>query len=745
MNHEAAPDSNFVSLPISLRLPVDFHSKKTANPLSHPTPPYVEPDCIDNLGLIDESEILPVNCSFKLAVQLRGYQKELAGPGVNGENYILIMPTGSGKTYVAAAVISDHLQKNCSHQEMSSHVVFVVSTKPLAAQQKERISCFIPDAKVEVYTGENVRMVADSIKQENNVSICTAGKLLEEIRKGQVNFDQISLMILDECHHAQKSHPYAQLMELYLEYEEERPLSKLPQVIGMTASPGAGENRDMDKRKTINHLMKLAALLNATGSFKVVSDLENMKELQRYSKNSSSTRKILRPRDKSDPLIECIVAEMERLEEPFPSLKNGYKKWSQEYEASVQVLKLRFESSKDKAVRDDIGTLNLLRCYCRALQVYFDLQLQDCIKEIEDYANTGFPKDYTKATSTEVQQKYMIDSLLHDLKQMPPRGNPLVENFVETVSKIFEENPTSRALVFISRKKYASSIYSLLCHHPAVQGLVKPAIITGSHDRETGPGMTHKEQQRVMARFRTGESNLVVSTSVLEEGLDVAECNLVVRYQYVTSDIGQLQAHGRARAEDSQVITIFSSDSRKAFQEHRNTELNLLVNEIFAEKCFPTGLDFEQELKKIQQKTISERRAEAALKERQRQAHDSNSVKLFCKTCKEFACYGSDIYCEETHHLVPDVEFEKKITWKEHPRKDDLILGRVMKTHKIHCIKCDRDWGVGCIWRAGEYRYPVVKVSAFTFEIGGIMRPLKKWGDAPFDCKPLSVWRTENL
>lgn len=96
--------------------------------------------------------------------------------------------------------------------------------------------------------------------------------------------------------------------------------------------------------------------------------------------------------------------------------------------------------------------------------------------------------------------------------------------------------------------------------------------------------------------------------------------------------------------------------------------------------------------------------------------------------------------------MVPDVHFEEKITWKEHPNKADLIQAKVMKTHKIHCRKCDRDWGVGCIWQTGEYKFPVIKSSAFTFQIGGGMaHSLKKWSDAPFDCKPLSDWLSDNL
>lgn len=41
--------------------------------------------------------------------------------------------------------------------------------------------------------------------------------------------------------------------------------------------------------------------------------------------------------------------------------------------------------------------------------------------------------------------------------------------------------------------------------------------------------MANKRQEHTIYKFRTGALNVLVSTSVLEEGIDVKSCNCVIR------------------------------------------------------------------------------------------------------------------------------------------------------------------------------------------------------------------------
>ena len=66
--------------------------------------------------------------------------------------------------------------------------------------------------------------------------------------------------------------------------------------------------------------------------------------------------------------------------------------------------------------------------------------------------------------------------------------------------------------------------------------------------------------------------NLLVATDVAQEGLDVPSCNFVVRYNFVSNEIGSVQSKGRARAANSECYLIVEQGSTEEARERANVE-----------------------------------------------------------------------------------------------------------------------------------------------------------------------------
>ena len=660
---------------------------------------------------------------------IRHYQMELAEPGIHGENYIVCAPTGTGKTLVAGLIISHHLQKR---KNLEKKIIFVVPTRPLAEQQATELQRLIPGAKVESSIGDEGGMTIKDVLPDSDIVVCTAGKLVNEIKAILVVFSDLGLMVLDECHHTRKSAPYAKIMEMYLKEKQKSGARGIPQVVGLTASPGAGQNPTLEDDKTIDHLISLCALMDATSGIKVVR--KNVTELDQCTNKPTFTLKISRRRDPNEVFIRLITDEMKWLE-GVVGLKSPFRKWSQEYETCIQQKKLPLEMSLDPKLRNSIRIYDLLRCYSQALNVYMDLRKSDAISVLSGF--TGLPADQ-QANDFEKHLKQSLEKLIHKLMLLPPVRNPLMQQAEGILQEQFTRNQDSKAILFVRTKKHASSICDWISILPeATRRRIQPRMITG-HTRDTGYGMTQVEQQEVMESFRKGESNVVVATSVAEEGLDVPACNLVIRFQHVSNEIARTQTQGRARAAESKGYAILASGSKKPLQEMKNIELQALVDEALLD-YFPTGPFLQEMLCESQQKIIQERKLKRKLKQQHQKTNVGRNIRLICKKCKTVACSGSDIFTVEnsTHYVVPDKEFKAHKIVKRPHHSPKQMTQSMNKTHKIYCANCDADWGIMCIWPSEGHEFPVLKCMSFIFEIGGVRQYIKKWSDVTFEIPPL--------
>nr|MDO8083338.1 helicase-related protein [Candidatus Sigynarchaeum springense] len=82
---------------------------------------------------------------------------------------------------------------------------------------------------------------------------------------------------------------------------------------------------------------------------------------------------------------------------------------------------------------------------------------------------------------------------------------------------------------------------------------------------EKDKGMDREAQQAVLREFKQGAFNVLVATKAAEEGLDVADCDLVVFYEATACVIQFVQRQGRAgRRRDGTVAILLANSTADA-------------------------------------------------------------------------------------------------------------------------------------------------------------------------------------
>ena len=664
--------------------------------------------------------------SFPDGIEVRKYQQELAEPGLNGRNYIICAPTGTGKTLVSSIIIKEHLNQKW---HKGAKVLFMVGTNPLAKQQKEKLGKTIIPARVECQTGDSIGDMS-VIVPHSDIIVCTAGKFQNDLRAGKVYLSNFSLMIIDECHNVRKNSPQANMMIQYLQEKKEGNTSALPQVVGLTASPGAGDSSVPDREKTLEHLIHLCALMDASSGIKVVE--ENEEELNSYIKKSSSKLMRIRGRNiKADKFISAIDFEMIEWELKA-KVNSPHSHTSEKYQNDLQQQCRQLESSDDPEHHSTICMLEFLICLSKTLSIYLLLRQKDAMRMLEQHMLS------ISASPTLIEQE--IKQRLEDLKYKVSKlsadddENPYLTGMKDKILAKFKAEQGSRAIVFASTKYHAQCLLDWASQLPCI----KAAIVTG-HTRETGYGMTEAEQQEAIKGFDEGKYNLIVTTSVLEEGIDVVECNLVIRYHHVSNEIARVQAQGRGRAENSEGITILESASNKAIKELINEEKDQIVKEAIQHVPWPSFL--KKEHFPLKQKMILwEYDQKVAHSASRKLVEEAENIVVKCCKCKSTACCGSDLFTleEGTQHVVPDQSFRQKFVKREHPSPRNIgQRNKFYKSHKMYCKNCGKDWGIIAKWAFGS-DLPVLKCKSFVFvNLQGLQYHCNQWSKVPFGIKPL--------
>ena len=671
---------------------------------------------------------------------LRNYQKELATPGLDGQNYVACAPTGTGKTLIASMVISNHLEK-----KPDGKVFFLVNKIALAAQQCNEIKQYIPGLKADHITGNSgIKLPLSLLLQENQMIVCTAGILLNEMimhslsSAKRVCLNDVSLLVIDECHNTRKNTPYAIIMENYIRSKLEGS-GNLPQIVGLTASPGAGDNPSGEVEKTLEHLQGLCALLDAFGGIKIVRDRDNIIELVNYTNQPDFDLLKTKSHSNSDPFLSLLHSTMKSVEESVQNLTNTnvdiyrcpFSRYTRSYESWVVQLLHASERRDGEIERDIRAHLKQLQYYYKALNVYQDLTQADAVALLKRKMTLA-----QQPTAHEQALYHIFNQFCQQAQKIVPIENPKLVRLKQLLFDHFQILPKTRGIIFVTTKESAYCMCEWLKECVELKGLVKPGIVTGRGSNEHG-GMTVLRQQDLIQQFDKGILNLLVSTSALEEGLDVPACNLIVRYNYVTNEIARLQAQGRARAKGSRCYAILEESSPKVYQEQLNKIREDLM--LKALEYLPEGERLEKEIVKLQKEILSARDLQQKA-QNESKTLDCNQIAVVCKSCDLGLCWGGDLrILGDSHRVVITEDIYERCYLKKHDRSRET--GDFVIVQKVHCKRCDQDVGVTIKWPEKGVEFPAIKCKQVMFctpwPLGKI--PVTKWSNAPFSVRKYSL------
>ncbi|XP_015506601.1 probable ATP-dependent RNA helicase DHX58 [Parus major] len=658
-------------------------------------------------------------------MELRGYQREAAAPALLGRNSIVCLPTGAGKTRVAVHVCRRHLESR-----RGGKVAVLVNKVHLVDQHSEKEFHALQDTfKVASISGDTShKTFFATLVKKSDVVICTAqilqNALVSTEEDMHVELTDFSLLVIDECHHTHKDAVYNKIMLRYLQ----RKLSgeqDLPQVLGLTASPGTGGATSFEG--AVEHILQICANLDTE---KITSVQDEVQHLQSHVPQPKKQYDLCQGREQ-DPFGEQLKKVMVQIQQFMekPDLLQNF--GTQIYEQRIVELEKRAAEMFCRKTR--VCALHL-RKYNDALLISDAVRMVDAFQCLQQfYSAEKDKKGPTEQFLTAMfeENRASLQALARDHRY----ENPRLGKLEEILREHFQPLGTSRGIVFTQTRQSAHSLFSWLQTTATLHRQhIRAAVLTGAGYSNQTRHMTQNEQQDVIKRFREGALNLLFSTSVAEEGLDIPECNIVVRYGLMTNEIAMMQARGRARAENSVYSVLAKANSREVTRELLNEDLvELMKRAIQAVQAMPEQ-EYCQKIQELQRVAVASWLMKEARISKRRQLHDPDAVRLYCVNCNAAVCRGSDIRTVEGMHHV---NINPKFGSYYRVSSGKIHFQRTFKDWEpgccISCKACSQDWGMEMLYR--QVKLPILCIKNFVVETPEEKRRYKKWGSVTFPIK----------
>ena len=477
------------------------------------------------------------------AVEHRDFQASIARNALEKGNTLVVAPTGLGKTSIAALVIAERL-----HRVRNSKALILAPTKPLCAQhQASFVKVFnFQESEIGLLTGTVSKAERDRVWVDSRVICATPQTIESDLLKHKYELGDLSIIVFDEAHKAVKEYAYTKIAEAY----KDTPHAF---ILGLTASPGSSKSKieEICSNLGITHIEMRSKEDEDVKPYVQETDIQKVEvDLPiEFLELKGLIEKVMREKVRSLKSMGVMPNAMDIPPKKF--LLALQEKCRRELAQKTPNPVLYSVVSQAASLMKAFHALELMETQgIHALNSYFD-RMQEQLKD-------------SKAPRA-LKSLFKDDNMLNAVKLariMEAKGfnHPKVEKVRELVLDSLKVNEKAKVLIFTQYRDNASSVVKAL---KDVEGIRVMRFVGQATRGEKDIGLTQKEQAELLNQFKSGEFNVMVCTSVGEEGLDIPAVDLVVFYEAVPSEIRAIQRRGRTgRHSKGRVVILLAKGTR---------------------------------------------------------------------------------------------------------------------------------------------------------------------------------------
>lgn len=462
------------------------------------------------------------------AIEEREFQKSIAEEAAQRSS-LVVLPTGLGKTIIACLVIAKKLQRG-------GRALIVAPTRPLVNQHANSIRRFLTLGSPVCLTGQIPKKKRSIMWNVSDIVIATPQVAANDLKAGMIP-NNIVVTVFDEAHRAVGNYAYVPLAKGL------RDLCPGMLALGLTASPGHEIERieEVTKNLDIKNLIMRTREDEDVAPYVQKVDIdwlevapsEIMKKVSSYltkflHEQLNALRRYGFLRNRKN--IHVRIQDLTDVRKQMHARSRGGKFPPYLFQASKR-LSLAHMANHAILCIERQGVNSFLKF------------LEPKTREGRSNHDAAFMKDIRVQRAYKAARKWKGPS------------HPKIKPLLATIENQMRMKADSKIIVFAELRDTVEYIVSLV----GDLGISVNRFV-GQGTREGRRGMTQKQQQKTLARFEGGAFNVMVATSIAEEGLDVPQVDLVVFYEPVASDIRLIQRKGRTGRDARGRVVILTTD-----------------------------------------------------------------------------------------------------------------------------------------------------------------------------------------